>query len=94
MAVKDELVNGAGSALDTLKELSEALGNDPSFATTMATALANRVRFDEAQALTNTQKQTARDNIGAAGAVELAALTTAVGNADRDFAAVYGTAKA
>ena len=37
------LVNSAPAALDTLKELSTALGDDPNFATTMATALGNKV---------------------------------------------------
>ena len=32
-----ELVDGSPAALDTLKELSAALGNDPNFATTVAT---------------------------------------------------------
>lgn len=36
------LVNGAGAALDTLNELSAALGNDPNFATSMATQLAGK----------------------------------------------------
>jgi len=35
-----DLVNGAGSALDTLKELSDALGNDANFATTVANQIA------------------------------------------------------
>ena len=33
------LVNGAASTLDTLNELAAALGNDPNFATTVATSL-------------------------------------------------------
>ena len=33
------LVNGAGAALDTLKELSDALGGDSNFATSVSTAL-------------------------------------------------------
>lgn len=37
------LVNSAPETLDTLKELSTALGDDPNFATTMATALGNKV---------------------------------------------------
>lgn len=36
----NNLVNGAGSALDTLKELADALGGDANFATTVATNLA------------------------------------------------------
>ena len=85
-AVKNELVDGAGSALDTLSELATALGNDPAFATTIATGLANRVRFDAAQTLTTEQKTQARANIGAASAADL-------GDTDRDLAAAYNTAK-
>lgn len=35
------LVNGAGGALDTLNELAAALGNDPNFATSVATSIAD-----------------------------------------------------
>ena len=80
------LVDGAGAALDTLNELAAALGNDPSFATTIATQIANRVRYDEAQVLTAPQKAQACDNIGAASLV-------ATGDLDRDFAAAYTAAK-
>lgn len=37
------IVNSAPETLDTLNELAEALGNDPNFATTMATELGNKV---------------------------------------------------
>lgn len=60
------LVNAAPSTLDTLKELSDALGADASFATTMSTALGNRLRFDSAQTLTTEQKSTAVANLGLA----------------------------
>ena len=85
-ALKDELVGGAGAALDTLAELAAALGDNPSFATTIATELGNRVRYDAAQTLTTAQKTQACTNIGA---VELAA----IGNPERDLAAVYAAAK-
>lgn len=39
----EQLVNGSPAALDTLKELSDALGNDPNFAATITNALANKV---------------------------------------------------
>lgn len=39
----DALVADAPEALDTLKELADALGNDPNFATTMATEIAKKV---------------------------------------------------
>lgn len=38
-----DIVNSAPETLDTLNELAEALGNDPNFATTMATELGKKV---------------------------------------------------
>lgn len=64
-----QLVNGSSEALDTLKELSDALGGDANFATTMTTSLGNRVRFDAVQSLTVAQKAQALANIGAAALV-------------------------
>ena len=87
IAVKNDLVNGAGAALDTLNELAAALGNDPSFAATIATEIANRVRFDAAQTLTQPQMAQARANIGAQSAA-------AIGDPDRDLVADYNAAKA
>ena len=63
-AAKDALLNGAGSALDTLKELADALGNDPNFAATVAMSLANRVAFDVLQNKTVEQQAIAQQNIG------------------------------
>lgn len=88
-AVKNELVNGAGAALDTLNELAAALGNDPSFAATIASEIANRVRYDAPQTLTAPQQAQARANIGAASAADIAGL----GAYDRDYAADYAAAK-
>lgn len=93
-AVKNELVDGAAAALDTLNELAAALGNDPNFATTIATEVANRVRYDAAQTLTSPQQAQARSNIGAAAASDLNTLTTGLGNYDRDYVADYTAAKA
>lgn len=78
---KDDVVNGAGAALDTLKELADALNNDPNFATTIATDLANRVRYDAVQTLNTTQKLQACTNIG-------------VGDPEHDFVTDYNLAKA
>jgi hypothetical protein len=36
------LVNGAGTALDTLKELADALGDDPNFAASVAASIASK----------------------------------------------------
>ena len=81
LAIKNDLVNSASAALDTLSELASALNNDPSFAVTIATELGNRVRFDSAQTLTAAQKLQACTNIG-------------IGDPERDLAAAYVTAKA
>ena len=86
-AVKSDLTNGAGAALDTLAELAAALGNDPNFSATLATQIANRVRFDAAQTLTAPQQTQARANIGAQSAA-------AIGDPDRDIVADYTAAKA
>lgn len=60
------LTTGAPAALDTLDELAAALGDDANFASTVTTALGNRVRVDTAaQGLTGTQQSNARTNIGA-----------------------------
>lgn len=79
-AIKSEILGGAGTALDTLNELAAALGNDPSFATTIAVEVANRVRYDAAQTLTSPQQAQACANIG-------------VGNPDRNFLSDYAAAK-
>lgn len=80
-AVKNDLTAGASAALDTLNELAAALGNDPNFATTIATELSNRVRYDAAQTLTVAQQLQACENIG-------------IGNPDSDLVAAYNLAKA
>lgn len=79
-AVTNSLVNGSATALDTLNELAAALGNDPSFAATIATGLSNRVRYDAAQTLTLVQQQQACANIG-------------VGDPDHNFLTEYAAAK-
>lgn len=66
----DDLVNGSGSALDTLKELADALGNDPEFATTVGNALGVRVRVDAAQSFSLAQKAQGRGNLDALGTVD------------------------
>lgn len=57
------ITNGAPTALDTLDELANALGDDANFAATVTNSLANRVRVDAAQGLTSPQRAQARDNI-------------------------------
>lgn len=93
-SVKADLTNGAAAALDTLNELAAALNNDPSFATTIAGEIANRVRFDAAQVLTAPQQTQARSNIGAASDADVSGLIAGLGAYDSDYVATYNTAKA
>ena len=69
-SLKNDLVNGSGAALDTLKELADALGNDPDFATTVSNALGVRVRVDAGTSFSLAQKAQARSNIDALGTVD------------------------
>jgi hypothetical protein len=56
-----ELVASAPAALDTLQELATALGNDPNFATTIATQLGNKA--DKSDTYTKTEVDTALSNV-------------------------------
>ncbi len=58
------LIGSAPSTLNTLQELAAAIAGDAAFATTVTTSLANRVRFDAAQTLSDGQKTQAKANIG------------------------------
>ena len=75
---KDELTNGATSALDTLAELAAALGNDANFASTVTTSLGYRLRYDAAQTLTAAQKTQACANLG-------------IGEPDTDFVTTFNS---
>lgn len=88
-ALKAEILGaGVPSALDTLDELAAALADDANYASTVTTALGNRVRTDTAaQGLDSTQKSNARTNIDVYSKAEL-------GDPDTDLAALYTAAKA
>lgn len=62
-ALKNDLVNGAGSALDTLNELASALNNDPNYANTVATSLSKKLSI-EAQTLSSEQQRQVLTNLG------------------------------
>ena len=79
-ALKMELVGGADAALDTFKELQDALNADATFAQTMATSLSKKVSFDVAQTLSAAEKAQACANIG-------------VGDPDHNFVSDYTTAR-
>ena len=104
----NQLVDSSPATMDTLRELAAALGDNPNFATTIATSLGQRVRVDAVQTFTAIEQEQARSNISAAS---IAAVTTAqatadgaqaaataisdsLGNTDYDLALAYTTAKA
>lgn len=103
-----QLVDSSPSTMDTLRELAAALGNNPNFASTIATSLGNRVRVDAAQTFTATEQEQGRNNISAASIASVAyaqssantaqatadAIALALGNTDQDWALVYNSAKA
>ena len=93
-AAKDDLLGDAGAALDTLKELADALNNDASYATNIAAMLTKRLAVDAVQTFTNAEKLQGRENIGAAADTELQQLKTDLGDVDADLVALYTTAKA
>lgn len=67
------------AALDTIKELADALANEETAIGALTTAIAGAVRFDQAQALTGPQKVQACTNIG-------------VGDPTTDFVALFDAA--
>lgn len=88
LALKDEILGaGVPAALDTLDELAAALGDDANFASTVTTALGNRLRVDTAaQGLTSQQQADGRTNLDVYS-------TSQLGDPDTDLAALYTTAK-
>lgn len=92
--VKTDILDSAPEALNTLKELATALGENANFSADMAASLGKRVRFDEAQSLEDSQKIQARSNIDAAKAQELEELKNSVGNiGDLNLTTIYNEAK-
>lgn len=83
-AALNALTTGAPGALDTLDELAAALGDDANFASTITTALGNRVRVDAAQSFSAPQQAQARSNIGAQDAAT-------IGDPDTNFVTTFNT---
>lgn len=69
------LIDSSPGTLDTLNELAAALGDDPNFASTVTTALGQRVAVT-AQTFTAGEQTQARTNIGAASAVDVGPTST------------------
>lgn len=70
------LVSGAPEALDTIKEVADAINTNKDAITALQQIAAGHVKFDAAQTLSDIQKQQARENIDAVSAAQLAATDT------------------
>jgi hypothetical protein len=80
------LLDSAPGTLDTLNELAAALGDDPNFASTTATALGNRLRVDAAQTFTAPEKLQAQTNLDVYSKAE-------IGNPETNLASSYTAAR-
>lgn len=87
MAAIAALVNGSPGALDTLKELAAALGNDPNFSTTILNELAQKLTKeqngadipDKAKFMTNVGLKSAATRAVGSGASDIPDITTGDG---------------
>lgn len=79
------ITDSAPGTLDTLNELAAALGDDPDFAATTATALGLRLRFDASQTLDGAQKTQGQANLGVYS-------TTQIGDPTTNFVTVFEAA--
>ena len=70
-AAVNDLVNGAPTALDTLKELADAIETNQDAIAALQSIAAGHVKYDAAQSLTTEQQAQARTNIGAAAQGDL-----------------------
>lgn len=84
--LKAELLGGATSDIDTLKEIADKLAgsdlDDDAALAVLTSAVGKRVRFDDAQTLTAGEKAQALSNIGAISAA-------AIGDPEADLVAVF-----
>jgi hypothetical protein len=87
-------VGAAPSALDTVIELGAALAANSDLISAISSLTANKVDFSVAQNLTESQKQQARDNIGAISQAQITLIAQAAADAAQAAAALDATAKA
>lgn len=104
-AIKNDLLGGAGTAYDTLRELADLIETNKTAIEALQVLAAGHVKYDAAQVLTNEQKAQARTNIGAiaasevnltevnnkitANTTEINSLKTSLGDLSTDFVAAF-----
>lgn len=90
VAVKNELLGGAGAAYDTLQELKDFIDQNKGYIDTLNEMAANRVRWDEAQEIPSDKQAIARSNIGAAAQADHAELAGRVTTAEGKVTTLEG----
>ena len=93
-AVKDDLLNGAGTAHDTLQELATLIEENEDAIAALEALAAGHVKYDDAQTLTDAQKEQARTNIGAASQAAVEAAQSQADKGVTDAAAAKSAADA
>lgn len=88
--VKNDLLDGAGEAYDTLKELGAAIEANKGLIEAFEAVAAGHVKFDGAQSLTDDQKAQARTNIGAVAVADHDALAGRVTTAEGKVTTLEG----
>lgn len=91
-AAVNGLINGAPDALNTLKELADAMQTNADAIAALQDIAAGHVKYDAAQSLTAEQQAQARANIDAVSSAQLAAVETKAQKGIDDAAAAQTTA--
>lgn len=74
---KDDIINGAPAALDTLLEIANQLAADQTALGSLVLALDAAIRTDIVQAFTGAQKTQAQENMGVTASTMMASYTAA-----------------
>lgn len=74
---KDDIINGAPAALDTLLEIASQLAADQTALGSLVLALDAAIRTDIVQAFTDAQKTLAQENMGVTASTMMASYTAA-----------------
>ena len=78
---KDDIINGAPAALDTLLEIASQLAADQTALGALVLALDAAIRTDIVQAFTDAQKTQAQENMGVTASTMMASYTAAKASA-------------
>lgn len=88
--VKDDLLDGASEAFDTLNELGDLISENKGALEGLTEIAGGAVRYDVAQSdLTADQKAMARTNIGAVALADFNQFKTEIGTTETDFATIF-----